>query len=223
VERKLEAMTNPRSPFIISIGGGTGSGKTTLATVLLQRFAKDGACLIEQDSYYRDRSHLTVNERAALNFDDPEALENDLLLRHLENLIHGRAIEKPVYCFETHCRTSEGRTIHPTSVILLEGLFALRDPRVRLLANLKIYVEADADIRFIRRARRDVFERGRTTESVIDQYLKSVRPMHQLHIEPTKAYADLVLHNNGDVAEFLSQIEDVFSVLERKRNGQETS
>jgi uridine kinase len=212
-------MPNPSSPFFVSITGGTGSGKTTLANALLHYFAKEGACLIEQDSYYRDLSHLSMSDRAAINFDDPDALENDLLLRHLESLIHGKAIEKPVYCFKTHTRTSQLRTVQPTSVILLEGLFALRDPRVRLLANLKIYVEADADIRFIRRAGRDVFERSRTMESVIDQYLKSVRPMHQLHIEPTKAHADLVLRNNGDMAEFLSQTENVFSAIERKRSG----
>jgi uridine kinase len=218
-------MSISHSSFLISITGGTGSGKTTLAAALLHNFAqRGGACLLEQDSYYRDRSHLSISERASLNFDDPEALENDLLFTHIEKLVNGKPIEKPVYCFKTHTRTSEIHIVHPTPVILIEGLFALRDSRIRMLADLKIYVEADADLRFIRRARRDLFDRGRTLESVIDQYLSSVRPMHQLHIDPTRSYADFVVQNNGDIAEFRSEIEKTFSrVLQSMRLKQKSS
>jgi uridine kinase len=195
------AMTTARTPLLIGIAGGTGSGKSTLATDLLQRYEGEGACLLEQDSYYRDRSYLTTTEREGINYDEPEAIEHDLLLEHIKSLMSGKAIEKPVYCFKTHTRTREVLVVDPTPVILLEGLFALWDQRARLLMNLKIYVDAAADLRCLRRARRDVCERGRTMSSAFDQYVGTVRPMHELHIEPTKAYADLVVENNGDVKE----------------------
>lgn len=209
-----------RVPFVIGITGGTGSGKTTLAARLLHKFAQEGVCLLEQDSYYRDRSHLSTSERDRINYDEPEAVEHDLLFRHLQHLTRGTPIEKPVYCFKTHTRSSEIRLVHPAPVILLEGLFALWDPRIRSLQDLKIYVDAAADIRFIRRVHRDVFERGRTVESVIDQYLCSVRPMHERYIEPTKAYADLVIQNNGDVTELLSAAEQAINqaFLRKRRN-----
>lgn len=209
-----------RFPFVIGIAGGTGSGKTTLAARLLHKYAQEGVCLLEQDSYYRDRSHLSTSERDRINYDEPEAVEHDLLFNHLQRLTSGTPIEKPVYCFNTHTRCSEIRLVHPASVILLEGLFAFCDPRIRSLQDLKIYVDAAPDLRFIRRVRRDVFERGRTVESVIDQYLSSVRPMHERYIEPTKAYADLVIQNNGDVTELLSAAEQAINraSLGKRRN-----
>lgn len=190
-----------RTPLLIGIAGGTGSGKTTLAADLLRCYAREGACLLEQDSYYRDRGNLSQSERESVNYDEPEAIEHDLLLEHIKSLMSGKAIKKPVYCFKTHTRTREVQVVDPTRVILLEGLFALWDERARLLMDLKIYVHAAADLRFLRRARRDVCERGRTISSVFDQYLGTVRPMHERHIEPTKVYADLVVENNGDVNE----------------------
>ena len=202
-------MTMARAPLLIGIAGGTGSGKTTLAADLLRRYAREGACLLEQDSYYRDRSHLSAREREGINYDEPETIEHDLLLEHVKSLLSGRAIEKPVYCFKTHTRSREVQVVDPTPVILLEGLFALWDPRARLLMDLKIYVDAAADLRFLRRARRDVCERGRTINSVIEQYLGTVRPMHEVHIEPTKAYADLVVENDGDVKEMLKIAQQV--------------
>jgi len=195
--------------LLIGIAGGTGSGKTTLAVDLLRRYAREGACLLEQDSYYLDRSHLSAREREGINYDEPEAIEHDLLLEHVKSLMSGKAIEKPVYCFKTHTRSREVQVVDPRPVILLEGLFALWDPRARLLMDLKIYVDAAADLRFLRRARRDVCERGRTINSVIEQYLGTVRPMHEVHIEPTKTYADLVVENDGDVKEMLKIAQQV--------------
>jgi uridine kinase len=206
------------TPILIGIAGGTGSGKTTLASHLLRSFANEGACLLEQDSYYRDRSYLSPAERAGLNYDEPAAIEHDLLLEHLQALLSGKSIEKPIYSFKTHTRTGETQTVPPARVILLEGLFALWDPRARERMDLKIYVDAAVDLRCLRRARRDVCERGRTIESFIDQYLLTVRAMHREHIEPTKAYADLVLENNGNIQELLLVAQQAATeTLQRKR------
>jgi uridine kinase len=214
---KLTDMTNLRTPFLIGIAGGTGSGKSTLAADLLHKYAREGSCFLEQDSYYRDRSHLNAAERDAINYDEPEAIEHDLLLEQVKSLMSGKAIEKPVYCFKTHSRTREIQVVNPSHVIVLEGLFALWDPRMRSLMDLKIYVDAAADLRFLRRARRDVIERGRTITSVSEQYLNTVRPMHELHIEPTKTYADLVVENNGDVKEMLKVVQEVVALELRKK------
>jgi uridine kinase len=196
-------MTISRSPLLIGIAGGTGSGKSTLAAHLLNRYSREGSCLLEQDSYYRDRSHLSAPEREGINYDAPEAIEHDLLLEQVKTLLSGKAIEKPVYCFKTHTRTCDVQRVNPSRLIVLEGLFALWDARVRSLMDLKIYVAGAADLRFLRRARRDISERGRTINSVIEQYLGTVRPMHEVHIEPTKVFADLVVENDGDVKEML--------------------
>lgn len=158
-----------------------------------------------------------MSERQRINYDEPEAFEHDLLLLHLQRLASGEPVERPVYCFATHTRSREVQLLHPTAMILLEGLFALWDPRIRSLMDLRIYVEADADLRFIRRVRRDVLERGRTMESVIDQYLGSVRPMHLLYIEPTRAYADLVVPNNRTEEELLSAAEEVIAQALRRK------
>jgi uridine kinase len=186
-----------RKPFLIGIGGGTGAGKTTLARALRERYAGVGVSIVEQDSYYQDRSDLSETERKVLNYDQPSAIDHELLFGHLERLVSGIAIEKPRYCFARHTRSPEAERISPTPLIILEGLFALWDSRIRSLMGLKIYVDADPDLRFIRRLRRDVLERGRTVESVIAQYLESVRPMHHIYIGPTKAHADLVLDTSA--------------------------
>jgi uridine kinase len=210
-------MKNFRTPFLIGIAGGTGSGKSTLAADLLHKYAREGSCLLEQDSYYRDRSHLKAAERDAINYDEPEAIEHDLLLDQVKCLMSGKLIQKPVYCFKTHSRIPEVQVVNPAHVIILEGLFALWDSRMRLLMDLKIYVDAAADLRFLRRARRDVSERGRTITSVSEQYLNTVRPMHELHIQPTKAHADLVVENNGDVKEMLKVALEVAARALRKK------
>jgi uridine kinase len=212
-------MITSVAPFILGIAGGTGSGKTALSIELRQKYFQVGICLIEQDSYYLDRSHLSAMERTGINYDEPQAIDHDLLLQHLAALSAGRPIEKPVYCFETHTRKKETEVVNSAPLILIEGLFALWDPRIRSLMDFRIFVEADPDIRFIRRCRRDVLERGRTMDSVIDQYLNSVRPMHYLYIEPTKASADLVIHNNGDMRDLVSPSEEAIARVfeERKR------
>ena len=179
--------------FIVGIGGGTGAGKTTLALALQERFAPGETVLIDQDAYYRDRSHLSPGERNGLNFDDPAAYDNDLLISHLNQLLSGRPIERPVYDFTNHCRRHETERLAPRAILIVEGIMVLADPRLRRLMDLKIFVEASADLRFIRRLLRDTAERGRTLTSVITQYLESVRSMHLIYVEPSRQYADLVI------------------------------
>jgi len=190
-------------PVIIGIGGGTGSGKTTLARAIVERYAIVGVALVDQDSYYRDQSHLSLPERESVNYDEPSAIDHDLLLEHLRELREGRPIVKPQYCFASHTRSGEGETVAPRPIVVVAGLFALWEPRIRSLMALKIFVDADADIRFIRRLQRDVLERGRSVQSVVEQYLQTVRPMHKLYIEPTRRHADLVVYNTDISGESL--------------------
>ena len=179
--------------FIVGIGGGTGSAKPTPAVAPQEPLGRDDTLLIPHDAYYRDRSHLSTEDRKGLNFDEPTAYDNELLVAHLNQLLNGQPVERPVYDFTTHCKRSETERIDPKPIILLEGIMVLADHRLRRLMNLKIFVEARADLRFIRRLLRDTAERGRTIESVIIQYLETVRPMHLLHAEPSRQYADLVI------------------------------
>jgi uridine kinase len=181
------------SPLIIGIGGGTGSGKTTVARILCERYANLGVSVLDLDSYYHGRNHLSVEERAQVNYDEPCAIDYDLLFSHLQQLSSGQSVEKPRYLFSTHTRSCEVDLIKPTPIIIVEGLFALWEPRICSLMGLKIYVDASPDLRFIRRLQRDLVERGRTVESVVTQYLQTVRPMHQRYVEPTRMNADLVV------------------------------
>ncbi|MGH9740045.1 MAG: uridine kinase [Candidatus Acidiferrales bacterium] len=194
---RLAGATHIRPAFTVGIGGGSGSGKSILAQRLLSAFTPRSVCLLDLDSYYLDRTHLSQTEKMLLNYDEPQAIDHELLLRHLTGLIRGEAVRKPIYCFETHARKLETTTLGPAEVILVEGIFAFWSPTVRQLLDCKIYLDADADIRFIRRAKRDVVERGRTMESVIDQYLTTVRPMHETYVEPTRLHADVALCNNS--------------------------
>ncbi len=193
---------------MIGITGGTGSGKTLVANSLAERYAHIGVSLLDQDSYYRDRSHFSEEVRSQVNYDEADAIDHDLLFKQLQQLMAGRPIEKPCYSFATHTRLARVECVEAKPLIVLDGLFALWDPRIRGLMDLKVYVEADADVRFIRRLRRDVLERGRTIDSVIDQYLKTVRPMYQLYVEPTRAYADIVVDNTD-------RLDPATSVVER--------
>lgn len=184
-------------PVVIGVAGGTGSGKTTVAREILRRAGTDQISLIQHDAYYRDLSDLPKAQRAMQNFDHPDALDNDLLIVHLQELKAGRAIEMPVYDFTTHTRTAETQRVDPHRVILLEGILIFVDEALRQLMDVKIYVDTHADIRFIRRLQRDIAERGRTMESVIRQYLATVRPMHQEFVEPSKRYADVIIPEGG--------------------------
>jgi uridine kinase len=184
-------------PVVIGVAGGTGSGKTTVAQEILKRAGTEKISLIQHDAYYKDLSDLPPAQRAMQNFDHPDALDNSLLIVHLQELKAGKAVDVPVYDFTTHARTGETRRIEPHRVVLLEGILIFADEALRRLMDVKIYVDTDADIRFIRRLERDLAERGRTMESVIRQYLATVRPMHQEFVEPSKRYADVIIPEGG--------------------------
>lgn len=207
-------MKYTSSPLLIGIGGGTGSGKTTVAHMISERYAHLGVSLVDQDSYYHDRGHLSAVERVQVNYDEPAAIDHDLLLDHLAQLAGGQSIQKPRYLFATHTRSSEVDPVQSAPIVVVEGLFALWEPRICALMGLKLYCDADADLRFIRRLQRDTLERGRTAHSVIEQYLRTVRPMHQLHIEPTKRNADLVVDTSSAFQADLFQVVD--GVLARR-------
>ena len=184
-------------PVVVGVAGGTGSGKTTVATEILRRAGTDHISFIQHDAYYKDLSDLPMAQRAMQNFDHPDALDNDLLISHLQELKAGRPIELPVYDFTTHSRTSRTVTVEPFPVILVEGILIFADEELRQLMDVRIYVDTDADIRFIRRLQRDIAERGRTMESVIHQYLATVRPMHQEYVEPSKRHANVIIPEGG--------------------------
>lgn len=184
-------------PIIIGVAGGTGSGKTTVSQEILRRVGAERIAFIQHDSYYRDRSHLSPEERAKLNFDHPDSLESDLLVAHLQQLQTLQAADIPMYDFTRHIRTGETRRVEPKRVILVEGILIFVEPALREMFDIKIYVDTDADVRFIRRLRRDITERGRTVESVIEQYEQTVRPMHLEFVEPSKRYADVIIPEGG--------------------------
>jgi uridine kinase len=183
--------------IIIGVAGGTGSGKTTVSESILDRVGQDRIAYIQQDSYYRDLSHLPHEERVRVNFDHPDALETDLLIRHLRALRCGQAVEVPTYDFTRYTRTSQTRKVEPRRVILVEGILIFAEKALRDLFDVRIFVDTDADIRFIRRLQRDLNERGRSTESVVRQYLDTVRPMHLEFVEPSKRYADVIVPEGG--------------------------
>ncbi len=183
-------MTIPS--FVIGIAGGTGAGKTTVARLVTEN-VDDSVTRIPIDNYYEDLSHLDYEERADVNYDHPSAFEWDLLRDQLETLLEGQSVEMPQYDFEIHNRKPERVTVEPTDVIVLEGILALYDEAVNDMLDLRLYVETDADVRILRRIQRDVVERGRDLEGVIDQYLSTVKPMHEQFIEPTKKHADLII------------------------------
>ncbi len=184
-------------PIIIGVAGGTGSGKTTVSQEILRRVGAERIVFIQHDSYYRDRSHLSLEERARLNYDHPDSLESEFLVSHLQQLQAGQPVEIPVYDFTTHTRTEETRCVEPKWVILVEGILIFVEPALREMFDVKIWVDTDADVRFIRRLRRDITERGRTVESVIEQYEETVRPMHLEFAEPSKRYADVIIPEGG--------------------------
>jgi len=181
----------------IGVAGGTGSGKTTVAQAILDRVGRDRIAYIQHDSYYRDQGHLSLEERAKINYAHPDTLETELLIEHLKELRVGRAAEVPIYDFTTHTRMGKTRRVEPKRVILVEGILIFADEALREMFDIKIYVDTDADIRFIRRLKRDIAERGRSMESVIEQYLATVRPMYLEFVEPSKRYADIIIPEGG--------------------------
>ncbi len=189
-------MNHP-DPLVIGIAGGSGSGKTTVAQEILNRVGADRIAFLQHDSYYKDLSELPPVQRAENNFDHPNSLETDLLRQHILSLCEGKAVKVPIYDFSTHSRTDRSFLVSPHRVILVEGILIFVDAELRNLFNIKIFVDTDADIRFIRRLQRDLSERGRTTESVIKQYQATVRPMHLEFVEPSKRYADVIIPEGG--------------------------
>jgi len=188
---------DPRRPIVIGVAGGSGSGKTTVVSRILGSLGDDQVTVLEHDRYYRDRNDLRLEERAALNYDHPNALETHLLVTHLSALRAGRAVEVPVYDFTLHARKAETETALPRKAIIVEGILIYTDAPLRELMDVKVFVDTDADTRFIRRLRRDVAERGRTMESVIEQYQSTVKPMHLEFVEPSKRYADIIIPVGG--------------------------
>jgi uridine kinase len=186
-----------RRPFLIGVAGGTGSGKTTVAERLAAMVSVGDLALVKLDCYYRDRSELPFEERAAINYDHPDAFDWPLLMSQLGDLRDGKPAPMPVYDFAEHLRTDEVTDIAAGPVVVVEGILVLFEPRLRELLDLKVYVDTDADVRFIRRLQRDVAERGRTPTSVVDQYLTTVRPMHLQFVEPSKRYADVIVPHGG--------------------------
>lgn len=199
-------------PLVIGIGGGSGSGKTTIAQSIVESIGHDEVTLIQHDAYYRDQTHLPVEERAKLNYDHPDSMETDLLVAHLRDLVAGKAIERPVYDFTVHNRAAETVRVEPKQAIIVEGILVLSEASLREVMDLKVYVDTDADLRIARRWERDIKDRGRTFDSVRDQYLTTVRPMHLQFVEPSKRYADIVIpegYNLGAVGTVISAIRDV--------------
>ena len=185
-------------PLIVGIAGGTGSGKTTVARKLAAAMPPGRCVTIEHDAYYRDQSHLSREEREAINYDHPASLESALLAEHLRALRGSRAIDVPIYDFATHTRRPETRHVEPAPVVIVEGILVFAESALREQMDIKIFVDTDPDIRLMRRIRRDLEQRGRTFQSVRDQYYATVRPMHLEHVEPTKRWADLIVPEGGD-------------------------
>lgn len=184
-------------PVIIGVAGGTGSGKTTVVREIIRNLGHDQVTVLHHDSYYREVSHLSFEERTRINYDHPDSLETSLLVHHLHELRAGRAVQVPVYDFSQHNRSGDTETVQPRKVIIVDGLLILWDRHLRDMMDIKVYVDTDADVRFIRRLKRDIQERGRTAESVIEQYSNTVRPMHLEFVEPSKRYADVIIPEGG--------------------------
>ncbi len=193
----MSAAPSPRPPLVLGIAGGSGSGKSTIARAVLSSLPEGKGILLEQDHYYRAQGHLPLEERERVNYDHPDALEMELLSTHIDQLRQGITIERPTYDFASHDRAPQGLTMAPTPVIVVEGILVLADERLRTRFDVKIFVDTDADIRLMRRIRRDLEHRGRTFAQVRKQYYESVRPMHLAFVEPSKRFADIILPEGG--------------------------
>ncbi len=205
-------MTARAGPAVVlGIAGGSGSGKSTVVREVVRHLDPGVTTVIHHDAYYRDLSHLSPADRALVNFDHPDSLETDLLVTDLERLLAGARVQAPVYDFVVHTRRSETETLEPRPVLILDGVLVLADRRLRDLMDLKVFVDAEADVRLVRRLRRDLIERGRSAGSVLDQYEATVRPMHMAYVEPSKRYADLLVaeggHNHEAVAAVVARVK----------------
>ena len=187
-----------RRPFVLGVAGGTGSGKTTVSSRIRDAIGAAHIAYLQHDSYYNDHSHLSPEERAKCNYDHPDSLDTGLLVRHLQELSAWQAIDAPLYDFATHSRLPETRQVTPAEIILVEGILIFAESKLRQAMDMRVYVDTDADIRFIRRLRRDVDERGRTLDSIVRQYFSTVRPMHLEFVEPSKRYADVIVPEGGN-------------------------
>lgn len=190
-------MVDKPTPIVIGLAGGTGSGKTTVANVILDRVGEDNIVFLPHDGYYKDLADLPTNQRTVINFDHPDSLDTPLLVKHIQLLLNGKPVDVPIYDFTTHTRTADTQHLLPRDIILVEGILIFAEPRLLELFDVKIFVDTPADIRFIRRLQRDILERGRTVESVIHQYQTTVRPMHMEFVEPSKRHADVIIPEGG--------------------------
>ena len=207
-------------PVVIGIAGGSGSGKTTVLRRIIREFGADPIAVLDHDAYYHDLSHLSPEERAQFNFDHPDALETDLMRTHLDRLVEGTAVEKPVYDFTTHTRRDDTETVEPRPVIIIEGILVLAESLLEERMDIKIYVDAADDIRLMRRIRRDIQERGRSIEGILRQYERTVRPMHLEFVEPSKRAADIIIprggHNRVAIQMIMSRIRDLLPGVEQE-------
>lgn len=208
-----------QKPVIIAVAGGSASGKTTVVDKIVESFDNGDVTVIKHDDYYKDQTELPMEERIKMNYDHPFSLDNDLMFKHVLRLLKGEDVEKPTYDFENHNRSTKTEIITPTQIIILEGILIMEDERIRDLCDIKLFVEADDDLRFIRRLTRDMAERGRTMESVVKQYLSTVKPMHFAFVKPSKRYADVIIPNdrNHEVAVDLI-ITKIKSIISHENN-----
>jgi uridine kinase len=212
-------MSSEKKPIVFGVAGGTASGKTTVAEAILGAVGASQLAYLPHDAYYRDMIHLPLSERAKLNYDHPESLETELLISHVEQLINGKSVEVPVYDFTEHRRTEQTRTVEPCPIILIDGILILTHPQLRELMDIKVYVDTDADVRFIRRLQRDMKERGRSLESVIEQYMGTVRLMHLEFVEPSKRYADVIVPFGGLNKVAMDMVVARLMVMLQERSG----
>lgn len=205
-------------PMVIGVTGGSGSGKTTVSQDIIKRLAGESVVMVPQDAYYQDQSEKSMAERRMTNYDHPDSLDNELLISQLKQLLNRETIEQPTYDYTNHTRSSETITVEPADVIILEGVLLFTEQKLRDLLDIKVYVDTDDDLRFIRRMRRDIVERGRTVDSVVNQYMETVKPMYHQFVEPTKRYADIILPEGGANAVGIGMLEaQIRAILSRNK------
>jgi uridine kinase len=207
-----------KHPVLVGVAGGSGAGKTTVVEAIALRLGAEHLSVIQHDAYYRDRRLVSADERSDINYDHPDSLDTALLVEHLSALANGSPVRRPVYDFTTHTRTAESILVEPRPVVIVEGILILADAALRHLLDLKVFVDTDPDIRIIRRLERDMEQRGRTYQSIIRQYLETVRPMHRSFVEPSKAHADVIIEGDGSQEETIEFLVDQITNALKHRN-----